>query len=233
MNRWRRINRDRELSAESWFPPRAPIGIFSHVPKTGGTTIHKWLKSNLKMWNYRSSTRLPRKPPPDQDYVLYLGHLPLKNAVEARLFSRKMVDQIPSFGFVRNPISRALSLYHQQLTSTEEKISDDLDDFAEQLWRNRGNLSWWTPSKRLMARPSTYWLKPRNAPHVKTVYRFEEFDFAVEHLRALYEIESHPQPRNVSRVSREKQAEPTSRFVEIVADLYREDFENFGYELPR
>lgn len=185
------------------------------------------------MWIYRSSTRLPAKPPPDEKYVLYLGHLPLRNVVQDRLLSRKIVDSLPSFAFVRNPVARTLSLYHQQLTSQEEKISGDLNDFAEQLWKNRGNFNWWTPSMRLMARPATYWVRPERGPHIRTVYRIEEFDFAVEDLRATYKIDSYPETKNSSRVSVENQEVPTARLNEVVSELYYDDFVNFGYPFPK
>lgn len=229
----RRFKRYRELSAAPWFPPPAPVGIFSHVPKTGGTTIHQWLKSNLRMWIYRSSTRLPAKPPPAENYVLYLGHLPLRNVVQDHLFSRKLVESLPSFAFVRNPVTRTLSLYHQQLTSQEEKISGDLNHFADQLWKNRGNFKWWTPSMRLMARPATYWVKPKSGPHIRTVYRIEEFDLAVEDLRATYKIDSYPETKNSSRVNVEDQEESTARLNEVVSELYYDDFVNFGYPFPK
>ena len=188
-----------------------------------------WLTAELPMWRYRSSYYLPSKPPPQGRYVLYTGHLPFDCLALDGLFSRKVLRDVFSFAFVRHPLDRAQSVFYQHLSSKKEKVAYDFDTFIEQAWKHSGDTNWATPALRLMLKPASYWVYPGSGPAISHVYRLEDFDSSVEHLRQALQISGAPRHQNRSRVMEDNKPTPSERSVAIVQELYREDFKNFHY----
>jgi len=219
----------RAIRSQDWHPAPAPAAIFSHIPKTGGTSVLHWLKTELPMWTYRSRAHVPSKPPPQSRYVLYTGHLPFDCLVLDGLFSRNALREVFSFAFVRHPLDRAMSVFYQHLSSKKENVAHDFDTFIEQAWKHSGDTHWATPALRLMLKPASYWVFPDSGLAISQVYRLEDFNSSVDHLRRQLQISGAPHLENLSRVRAEDKPTPSERAVAIVHDLYREDFKNFDY----
>jgi len=43
----------RAVKAKPWYPPPMPQLIQSHIPKTGGKTIRRWLEKEISTWEVR------------------------------------------------------------------------------------------------------------------------------------------------------------------------------------
>ena len=233
MNLFRRLRRQRQLRSQGWFPPGVPAVIFSHIPKCGGTTVLHWISENLPMWTYRSQSQIPKKAPPEGDFVLYAGHLPISALVNDGLYTRDQIDNVFSFTFVREPLSRVTSLFHQHVSSGKQKVATDIDSFIEQLWERRDDPSWGTPALRLMAKPSSFWAHPVGGPPIRQIYKLEEFDQALLDLSARLDIPPKSKRMNLSRVVDGEKQVPSKKSVDLVTEIYADDYRNFGYSEPR
>lgn len=232
MNLVRRLRRQRRLKSQEWFPPRAPAVIFSHIPKCGGTTVLHWIAENLPMWTYRSQSHIPKKAPPEGNFALYAGHLPISALVNDGLYTRDQIGNVFSFTFVREPLSRVTSLFHQHVSSAKQKVATDIDSFIEQLSERRDDPSWGTPALRLMAKPSSFWVYPVGGPWVRQVYKLEEFDHAILDLSNRLDIPPKPKRMNLSRVIDGEKQLPSRKSVDLVIEIYADDYRNFEYRVP-
>ena len=122
-----------------------------------------------------------------------------------------------------------MSLFYQHLSSKKENVAHDFDTFIEQAWKHSGDTNWATPALRLMLKPASYWVFPDSGLAISQVYRLEDFNSSVDHLRRQLQISGAPHLENLSRVRAEDKPTPSERAVAIVHDLYREDFKNFDY----
>ncbi len=114
--------------------------VFVHNPKTAGTSIQQALTpySNIVQRSIyqKMRFRLTRKSVfPDWRYRHYHKHMKASEAM--RLIPEKVWDSFFTFGFVRNPFDRQVSLYlYTQRTSTTKshKVVSKLDSFKEYVY---------------------------------------------------------------------------------------------------
>ena len=119
--------------------------------------------------------------------------------------------------------------FYQHLSSKKEKVAHDFDTFIEQAWKHSGDTNWATPALRLILKPASYWVFPDSGLPISHVYRLEDFNSSVDHLRRELQISGGPLLENRSRVRTEDKPIPSERAVAIVQELYREYFKNFEY----
>lgn len=188
---------------------RAQGAVFVHVPKCAGTTIITQAK-------------------------LAAGH---RSAVFMRWHAPDLWDSAFTFGFVRNPYERLVSAFHY-LRSDKTSARDgawgranlgafaDFQAFAAALETRSvrmRTLGW------LHFLPQTYFLcDRRNRVLVDFVGRTERFaeDLATVNARAGLALEARRE-RQVARP--DGPPAYTAASARLVADIYAQDFETFGY----
>lgn len=141
------------------------------------------------------------------------------------------------YGVARNPWDRVVSLWHWD----EEGKDGYTRDFEG--WLRRGITTYSTGSGFLVCRPCSWWLHPlragrkdrpdivaeRGLKDVDFVIRFENWD---EDLQVLSDVLDRPVPdRHVGKSKRRPYQEYYDDVTrDLVAEMYAEDIELYGYE---
>jgi hypothetical protein len=216
------------MRSQEWYPPRRPIGVMTHVPKTGGTALRNWIRDQRGMWEIPSQRFDLSVGPPEGDYVLYTGHMRCDFPEKSGLFSAKDLSDTFTFLMVRNPYHRVVSLFFhfvrhgnfqrtffdflQVLGGAREEVSDRS---AQRIWA--------------MGKPMVSWLGD-SEPENLTILRYEEFDQACMALRERMALVGKPEVIGRAPSTHNKRL-VGSREEALIQSIYREDFDRFDYGL--
>lgn len=204
-----------------------PVAQFIHIPKTAGTTLLRWIDREIGVWSIVSNDFSKISPAPPGRFVLYTGHLHPDKPIHLHLFTPSELRKVPSFTFVRNPYTRALSLYlHFQRHSPFEGT---LSDFLAVVEGDAGDCTPKVAQRiRQMSRPQKYWIRRRRGLRIENVFQVEHFDSSVSKVAQLLGISSAPQKSDFSQVNKSG-LRLSVEHRERIMQLYSEDFGDLGY----
>ena len=202
--------------------------IFIHIPKTAGQSIELAFLQDLGLsWKTRAPLLLraneyPLLGPPR------LAHLNYRAYADHHYLNQELLDEYFTFSFVRNPYTRAISLY-KYMSGQDKSFSDFIcTDFL--LLHHKEN--WFFQSQ------SSFICDDRGIPMIDFVGRFETIktDFEIVAKRA--KLKSHKLPRrNISKeknqghkLSKTAMKNFTQESLEIINTIYADDFKYFYHE---
>lgn len=219
--------------AQSWLLPpwnRGPLlAHFIHIPKTAGTTILRWIRTNHVVVEIVSPANKRRVVFPNEPFFLYTGHLHPDRLVLSGHLRASTLRNVPAIGFVRNPVTRAISLHQHFLRHSD--FAGDLSQFLGVITGETRLANTRTNQRILqMGRPMSYWLERREGFPRPDVYRIEEFEASVEALSQRFGLEHPPKSRAKAQVARRVEHATESQMATI-QHLYWDDYHNFGYSL--
>ena len=184
--------------------------IFVHIPKTSGISVSK------SLFNCTS----PHVPMIDYEAI----------------FSQPELDRMFKFAFVRNPWDRAVSTYSflAGRTGIERDIAwadrvlvnyTGFDDFIQR-WLNRRNIYSWG-----LFFPQFFFVcNSQQEIRVDFLGRFENLNADFEYIKHRLGISAELLHLNKSKSRTDYRDYYTEKTRQIVADVYREDVELFGYQ---
>jgi hypothetical protein len=190
--------------------------IFVHITKCAGVSISKSLFGNLG----GAHLRIPH-------YQL--------------IFSKREFEDYFKFTFVRNPWDRLVSAFHFLIKGGANKVDrqwadgnlsrfDDFHSFVTQ-WVNRKSINTWkhfVPQYKFVCEPG------RHTPRVDFIGYFEHLEDDFAYIRNRLGHTSDLQHLNKTGGERKGYQEYyTQATRDLVADVYREDIEIFGYEFEQ
>lgn len=200
------------------------LHFFAHVPKCAGASVEVYLRkrfgkiafANSQYYNVPPAHRWTKSSPQHVDREA-LGLLIPRDWIKS------------SFAVVRHPVTRLRSAFDYQLTG-EKAVPEgtDINDWF---------LDWVAKRDEM---PFRYDNHPRPAadlvPYGATVFRLEDgLDGVVTHLDGL--AGNSDGPREMSHENKSRggvsyaagQAPLSTEVLDVIADVYAEDFRRFGY----
>ena len=217
--------------------------IFVHIPKTAGTSISKKLGAfeELKrgVQDHRSIKEIEPLNLRDWLRIISQGRF-IKN--EKLLFDKIIRNRIVrrmdfptlyqyenyfKFTFVRNPWARVFSWYNKVLmdpiTRNRLGVMEDCSftDFI------KNHMNHWG------LRPQTWWIKDwKNEIPLNFIGRFENLNHDFHHVCEILGIKDNKLPHLIPGNSETYLHFYDQELIQIVANIYAEEIELFGYKFP-
>jgi hypothetical protein len=213
--------------------------IFIHIPKTAGSSLINSLKKNYKLLEKGDSKFIKKnKLSVKKKYTKYNipliefeHHLPfdvLKKSVE---FKKK-----PIITFVRNPFSRAVSLFHECLSEKKYrnilKINDKTS-FHSFLNIIKKKKFWFTM-------PMIDWIGIDNLKEMKFIGKYENLSSDIKIIKKRYNLNFDLKYHNRNSVIKRKIFQPN--YIEFYKDediikkvelIYKKDLATFNYNFEK
>lgn len=217
--------------------------IFIHIPKCAGTSVraslgieqHKSVRAIVDLYHHR--------------FPVCFGHLSLQDLIDSKVVGRWAVDRSFVFTVVRDPFRRAVSLYrylwHWRLVVPRGEtpsrkggwiapttVRDDPENFVAFLHRIRAGIppvGLYNNRGLSQCNPQTDWLPDRELDLVARVETLEaDLEVAAERVLG--------RPLTVRRLNTSHGSATGAELlseeaVELIRDIYRSDFERFGYPM--
>lgn len=187
--------------------------LFTHVPKTGGTSMHRWLTANI----------------PDAEYLTYEHkgdagcHLYCMGSF--RIMGAEKWRDAWKFAFVRSPYTWVESLRRYALLRPEgaryAKASDNLVSWVEDLYE-RCTAMEHTPNGPMMLQH--LWVHGCDS-----VFRFEDLADRVGYIAHELGIDAAAFPH--ANFNGQPEQPIDGEYREAIAHYFKEDFEALGYEV--
>ena len=186
--------------------------IFVHVPKTGGNAI----ENTLPKCHRRKDRKKFREMVPREKHIL------LKDVNSDGLFS---------FGFVRNPWDRMVSLYHFRAQKDNQN-----NKFDQQRLRDYGfekslltgilgvNNPPWNAPELNMTNDAMTWLEGCDF-----IGQFEWLQQDFDHICEVIKIDKRELPHTNKSNHEDYRKYYTQEMVDFVADAHKDTIEAFGY----
>lgn len=230
------ISSDVEFNQYARYQPQTQLilishfhqAIFIHIPKNAGQSIELSFLSDIGL-SYENRAPLLLRPRVncDNNSPPRLAHLTARQYVELKYIPQKMYTSYYKFCVCRNPWDRAFSLY-KFLTDQSKPFNQFVkDDFTKKIYKE---LHWFAMNQARFIQNQTQDLL------VDRVIRFErlesEFNEVATRLNLKTKQLTHTNKSNNSKKIdyREAYCEKSKR---IIADLYQEDINLFGYSFDK
>jgi len=202
--------------------------LFIHVPKTGGTSLVRALKGisdrpNIILRNigYFFDDRGIKLPRSTYKILGYPYHVTARTLIE--MWGRHTFDKYFSFALVRNPWDLTISEYFyikRKRVHAHHKRVRRMSGFKEYLrWKAKN-----------YARPQCSWLTDSSGEIViDYIGRFEEYNESIRFILDRIGVDVIvPHANRTERGDYRQYYDDWCRA--IVAEMYREDIDQFGYE---
>ena len=207
----------------------SPDVCFIWIPKSAGTSVYKWLESQLGMLKLKE--RISVKGGFSQCGPVTFGHMHYEALLDQKLVSMEFHKRAYRFCFVRNPYDRAASLYYY--LSKNKRYKGSFSDFLRRVESGVEPLGLYNSVGLSQANPQSSWIISSNGQVlVEHIFKVEDFQSAQAELavRLGIEVESIHANRserreNIASLFRSKED------VEIVKRIYEKDFAMFGYSM--
>lgn len=204
--------------------------LFVRIPRTAGTSMWDALTASSTV--AYQAWRLKDCQPLTDARLLTCLHAGIRSLVETRILPQADLDQRFVFTFVRNPWDRLLSLYlyFQQLARAYFFVGT-FADFVDTIAAGLPTIGPYNYYRLSMANPQVAWLDLGGQREPEFIGRYERLDEDWPRLTSLLGIAPVALGHANQSIDRPPYAEVyDSRTRKIVASVYAEDIERFGYE---
>lgn len=209
-----------------------PEVVFVWVPKTAGSALARWLR---KLADLREVHNVSRLSTLDSEWVdtrraVTFGHQDIDALVRVGALSSSGLNEAFSFSVVRNPFSRAISLWHHLKKIGRYHRAGTFDEFVAYVAARAPRPGLYNQFGLSMASPMSCWIRQQRWQGPQNIYRFEDLHTGVAEIAHRLSIREDFRPRNVGP-SQRKPLSVSAKTLRLLQDFYREDFSRFGYDL--
>jgi len=202
--------------------------LFIWIPRTGGTSIATALKLHVMAW--------PSKLPEFKGggWVSF-KHMSVVELAEAGMIDKDFLKRAFKFTCVRNPWDRIVSVFHRARMDNDLRGALSRYRCFEEFVMDLPNISFesYTPGifhyrGFSMFCPQVYWIKDRGKIFVDFVMRYENLSKDFAKLCSILGVKAEL-PHLYASEHRPYWEYYTPALADIVAEVYKEDIETFGY----
>lgn len=197
--------------------------LFVWIPKSAGTSIYNWLNEEIGMLKLKEPFAVrggfPAKGPAT------FGHMDLVELMNKGWVDADYLETAFSFAIVRNPYSRARSLF--TYLKKRYRLEHDFTAFLELVAQGVEPVGLYNSVGLSQANPQCRWIKnPVGSTLVDEFWKLEELETALPSIRSKTGASNAPGMLNKSS---SRIVEMSARDIALIQDIYQEDFETFGY----
>jgi hypothetical protein len=209
-----------------------PDVLFIHVPKAAGTSILALLSDCIGMKKYIVFEKLVKKSDDELAQLknISFGHITPDALFELGVFSSTQLESAFSFGFVRNPYDRAVSLFAYLRRQRAIPNLWSFDSFLRAIAREKPEAGLWNVIGLSQAAPMVEWMRPRTWQGPTLTLKFEDLEGSLRELSAYLPIPPQLPHLNPSRRARQPVV-VSPRGLDFIKEFYSEDFAAFDYSL--
>jgi hypothetical protein len=221
--------RARKVSGKARILDFLPRYTFIWVPKTAGTSIAYVLRKTVGLLAAHNLDRLIQadfdlNPRPQ---ALTVGHQSLDHLIELDLLRPENIDASETFTVVRNPYTRAVSLWGYLRKKGRLAQGCSFDDFIFGVTPKNSKVGAYNQRGFSLASPMTRWTHQAHWRGPKTVIRFEDLpaspNVSLGHLTLPLELPHKNKGPNKPTVYCREQT------LSRLREFYCSDFEAFSY----
>lgn len=199
--------------------------VFIWIPKSAGTSIYNWLNEEIGMLKLKEPVAV-RGGFPGKGPVTF-GHMDLVELMNNGWVDPSYMERAFSFTIVRNPYSRARSLF--KYLKKRKRVNEDFTGFLERVARGVEPVGLYNSACLSQANPQCRWTKnPDGSNLVDEFWKLEELEAALPNIRSKTGARNTPGMLNKSSG---RSQDMSARDIALIQDIYQEDFETFGYSL--
>ena len=214
----------------SWRVRNRPNICFIWIPKTAGTSVFKWLHGQIGMRRYLRldyvKGAFPNIGPATFGHMNYLGLL------AEGLVKQEYNQSAFKFAFVRNPYSRAASLYYYlcRVGTLDKNVS--FKGFLQKVARGVEPTGLYNVMGLSQCNPQVDWICDKESRvWVDYLADMETFSNHINFLSEKLCIPSNIYHENQTvRIRTLSDLYADTECIEFVKDIYRKDFEILGYD---
>lgn len=209
-------------------PAHAPANaIFIWVPKNAGTSVVDVLKHGAGFSRFKRIKDLRRGF--HQNGRVTFGHMDCLSLTRSGYVNQGFYDNAYKFGVVRNPYTRAVSLFLYLKKEGRIKPSTSFLEFCEYLVSGRVEAIGLYNSKGLsQCNPQVTWFRDVDLDYLG---RFEDLDNTFKDVAKVFRMPAGLALPHLNSSDNESARQfYCERSRDIVESYYREDFESFGYD---
>lgn len=208
---------------------QSSASLFVWIPKTAGTSIYRWIKSQRDILLVKEAQDLlhdwDRESPRG---AVAFGSMNVDTLVKAGYLDSSVLEPLFSFAFVRNPYSRIASLYRYALKMGALPSKTPFRVFLWMVARQEPIPGLYNWAGLSMASPMVNWTRQNFWPGPKQIFRVEDGADAFRKLGCELGLRGLPGRENVTSASlapvRFKRFE-----TDLMKDIFFEDFQEFDY----
>lgn len=209
---------------------RTPDMVFLWIPKAAGTSVFEFLAREVGMQKLKDPHDFLSFP--NRGAVTF-GHAHYLSLRRANVVTDRYHDRAFKFALIRNPYSRAASLYNYLVRINGLEKDCSFDSFLDRVRLRRPPVGVYNVSGLSQTNPQVDWLIGEDGEIIADrVFRVEEMDQFLSYISDRYAISAgKPELVNTSPSAVRIDGIFARRDrIEKINEIYRRDFRLLGYE---
>lgn len=201
--------------------------LFLHIPKAGGISIRMELEKRLDFVDFSAPLSLSERGSPQR---LIINHLSLEALIRKNFLDNRALDRAHLFTVVRNPYSRAVSLYRYLQRRQVVPSTFNFIDFLTQVEKSRPSPGLAKAARLSQAAPQESWVGASLVGSNIRVFKLEHLEKLEADIGERFGTPVSFGWSNKSTSSLHDDQTWTPKAVAQVKRIYAPDFRRFDYD---